>query len=157
MKDAPSNSDNVLDSRDIITRIEELQQEREVLTDAVAERRDTVDAIEEGREEKDEAIDALTEAEDVLKVWEDEEGRELKALTDLQDEASGSPDWTYGETLIRDSYFQDYAMELAEDIGAIDKNASWPNTYIDWDAAADALKQDYTSVDFDGVEYWIRS
>ena len=152
MKDAPSNSDNVIDSRDIIKRIEELQEEREGLVDMVAECRDAVEAIDETGEDRGNAVQALADAEETLRLWdEEEEGQELKALTDLADEASSSPDWTYGETLIR------YAMELAEDIGAIDKDASWPNTYIDWDAAADALKQDYTSVDFDGTEYWIRS
>jgi len=36
-------------------------------------------------------------------------------------------------------------------------NASWPNNCIDWDEATDLLKQDYFSVDFDGVDYLIRS
>jgi len=86
----------------------------------------------------------------------DEEETELKALQELAEEASGSPDWTHGETLIRDSYFEDYARELADDIGAVDKNAGWPNNCIDWEKAADELKADYMCVDFDGVEYWIR-
>jgi hypothetical protein len=82
----------------------------------------------------------------------------LKALQALADEASGyAPDWQYGEALIRDSYFTEYAQELAEDIGAVNCDASWPNQYIDWERAADALKADYTSVDFDGVDYWVRS
>jgi hypothetical protein len=58
--------------------------------------------------------------------------------------------------MIRDSYFKEYAQEFAEDIGAINKNASWPNTCIDWDQAARELQMDYTSVNFDGVTYWIR-
>ena len=75
----------------------------------------------------------------------------------LADEASGyAADWPHGETLIRDSYFKDYAMELADDIGAIDNNASWPLTCIDWDQAARELQMDYSAVDFDGVTYWIR-
>jgi len=77
-------------------------------------------------------------------------------LLDLQGGAEGSPDWKYGETLIRNSYFQEYAQELAEDIGAVGRNAQWPNAYIDWEEAADALKQDYISVNFGDVEYWIR-
>ena len=158
MKDAPSNSDNVIDSRDIIKRIEELQEEREGLVDMVAECRDAVEAIDDTGEDRGNAVQALADAEETLRLWdEEEEGQELKALSDLADEASSSPDWTYGETLIRDSYFKEYAMELAEEIGAIGENLDWPACHIDWDAAADALKQDYTSVDFDGVDYWIRS
>lgn len=109
----PSNSDNVIDSRDVI------------------------DAIEHG----------------------DLEAEELKALEDLAEKAEGSPDWLYGETLIRDSYFEDYAREFAEDAGmlkGLKGDESWPFNCIDWEEAADQLKQDYFSVDFDGVYYWIR-
>lgn len=31
---------------------------------------------------------------------------------------------------------EDYAEELAESIGAINSDASWPNSYIDWERAA---------------------
>lgn len=30
------------------------------------------------------------------------------------------------------------------------------NNYIDWKRAAEALQSDYTSVEFDGVTYWVR-
>ncbi len=116
-----SNSDSMIDSRDIIARIEELEG-----------------AMTEG---------GIT----------DDENDELAALMDLRDEADGSPDWLHGETLIRDSYFQEFAEEFADDIGAIDRNANWPLNHIDWEGAAEALKEDYTSVEFDGVTYWIRS
>ena len=89
---------------------------------------------------------------------DDDERNELKALKELASEASGyASDWPYGETLIRDTYFKDYAMELADDIGAINSDASWPNTCIDWDQAARELQMDYTCIDFDGVDYWIRA
>lgn len=65
-------------------------------------------------------------------------------------------DWLYGAQLIRDSYFTEYAQELADDIGAINSDAGWPNSCIDWDQAARELKQDYTSIAFDGVTYWVR-
>jgi hypothetical protein len=113
-----SNSEDVIDSREVIKRIEELEEQ----------------------EERDES-----------------EEDELKALKSLADEASGyAADWQYGETLIRDSYFKEYAQELADDIGAVNSNAGWPNSCIDWDEAARQLQQDYTEVDFDGVSYWIR-
>ena len=125
------NFDAVIDSRDVIARIEEL--EGEVLND-------------------DGVIDHSNEDAD----YRDKCG-ELAALQALADEASGyAADWPHGETLIRDSYFKAYAMELADDIGAIDNNASWPLTCIDWDQAARELQMDYSAVDFDGVTYWIR-
>jgi len=115
---AIDNAADWFDSRDIIDRIEYLQDE-ETLTDV----------------ERD----------------------ELTALVDLADEASGyGSDWTHGETLIRDSYFQDYAQELAEEIGAVPSDAEWPTYCIDWERAARELLMDYTSVEFSGVTYWTR-
>ena len=64
-------------------------------------------------------------------------------------------DW-YPTGLIRDSYFEDYARELADDIGAIDRHAQWPTNHIDWKSAAEALQEDYTSAVLDGVTYWMR-
>ena len=63
----------------------------------------------------------------------------------------------YGEPLIRDSYFVEYAEQLAEDLGYVDGSEGWPFNHIDWDAAADDLKIDYWSVDWDGVEFWVRA
>lgn len=112
------NYDDIIDSRDVIARIEELESDEDRT---------------------------------------DEETDELDALKSLADEASGyAADWDYGEQLVRDSYFVTFAQELAEDIGAINSDASWPNDCIDWDQAARELQIDYTSVDFDGVTYWIR-
>lgn len=113
-----SNSDDIIDSRDVIARINEMENE-----------------LEEGAAPCD----------------------ELVILRKLQDEASNSADWEHGETLIRGSYFKEYAQQLADDIGAVNNDATWPNNCIDWDRATRELKMDYTEVDFDGVEYLIRS
>ncbi len=68
-------------------------------------------------------------------------------------------DWAddFEPTLIHETYFEDYARELADDCGMLDKDAGWPANHIDWDAAADALKQDYTTVEYDGDTYFLRS
>lgn len=156
-----SNSDNVIDSRDVIARIEELESDRSDLLDALTEAQDAHnDALPAPESAKDMGVlsDAVKEAQATLQEWDEGyDGKELKVLRELADEASGCSDWTYGEMLIRDSYFEDYARDLAEDIGSISKDQSWPNNCIDWEQAADQLKQDYTTVEFDGVIYWIRS
>ena len=139
-KRSVSNHDDIIDSRDIIERIEELESEHSYLLGGAVGPDDLGD-------------DARAE----FIAWEDEYGAELDTLRKLADDASGSPDWEWGETLIRDSYFEDYTQELAEDIGAVKHDASWPNNCIDWGQAARELKTDYFCVDFDGVEYWIRS
>lgn len=125
-----SNRDDVIDSRDVIERIEELTEAKD-------------NAIEEGGN----AVDA----------WESEYGDELKSLESLADEAAGCSDWEHGSTLIRDSYFTSYAEEFANDIGRVSGDMEWPLCHIDWDAAAEDLQQDFTSVEFDGVTYWVRS
>ena len=136
------NTDDVIDSRDVIARIEELEGER--------------DSFEIDAEILDEP-DTIGNVEVEWAIQNEDDAKELKTLTELAEEAEDyASDWRYGETLIRDSYFEDYARDLAEDIGAIKENASWPNNYIDWEAASEALKLDYTSVEFDGVTYWVR-
>ena len=102
-------------------------------------------------------IERIEELEADEESLEPDEKDELEALRKLAGEAGSSPDWEYGETLIRDSYFRDYAQELAEDCGMIKSDCSWPYTCIDWDQAANELKMDYFCVDFDGVDYWIRA
>jgi len=155
-----SNTDDIIDSRDVIARIEELESELQSLTDAVDEAREALTDL--GQEEPydspelEEARETLASAESDLADWEGEE--ELKTLKALADQCDGYGDWGHGEGLIRDSYFQEYAEQLADDIGAIDRNAKWPVNCIDWEKAARELQQyDYTEVDFDGEAYWIRS
>jgi DNA repair exonuclease SbcCD ATPase subunit len=152
-----SNTDDIIDSRDVIARIEELESELETLTDAVDEAREALTALDDlnTAEELEEAEDTLKDAESDLADWDGEE--ELKTLKALADQCEGCGDWGHGESLIRDSYFEEYAEQLADDIGAIDRNAKWPVNCIDWEKAARELQYDYTEVDFDGEAYWIRA
>jgi hypothetical protein len=165
------NNQDIMDSRDIIARIEELESDRDSLVETIDEAESEVEAITASRvhyvdadhlreitAELDTAKDKLTSAKKDLEDWKDSyDGQELEELTALAEEASSSPDWSYGETLIRDSYFTEYAQELAEDVCEMPKDIKWPYTCIDWDQAASELKMDYMAVDFDGVTYWIRA
>lgn len=84
---------------------------------------------------------------------------ELKAFVEQLRGNGGDEQWDgdwFPGTLVRDSYFKDYAMDLAEDIGAINSDAKWPNNCIDWDKATRELRMDYTSAEFEGVTYWFR-
>lgn len=38
---------------------------------------------------------------------------------------------------------REFAQDMADQLGSIDKNASWPQTCIDWDHAARELMYDY--------------
>ncbi len=113
-----SNYDDVIDSREIIARIDELE------------------GMGDDIDEDDKA--------------------ELARLKALAEEAESSPDWRFGETLIRDSYFTEYAQELAEDCCNMPKEQKWPLYCIDWEQAANDLKMDYMEVEFGDITYWIR-
>ena len=161
-----SNTDNVLDSRDIIARIEYLESERESLTDAVDTVQETLDDLDasdfeevsEFEEAEQTTKDELATAQANVKDWaESDEGQELAKLKAFAEEAEGyAEDWRYGATLIHKDYFEDYARDLAAEGDYDMKNEQWPYTCIDWAQAAEELKQDYTSVDFDGETYWVR-
>ena len=142
---AISNLDDLIDSRAVIARIEELEDERQALADASEDE----DGLEEDR----------AEAKANLAAWDDsDEAYELLSLKALVSEAEPyCPDWKYGTTLIRDSYFEDYAQELASELySKAIGDAKWPFDCIDWEKAAEELQQDYTEVEFDGVTYWVR-
>lgn len=149
-----SNTDNVIDSRDVIARIEELTGELESLEAEVSEANDLLDDM--GDDATDAAQEALDDAESAVREWEKENGGELAVLEALQDDCDSS-DWKYGATLIRENYFDTYARELAEDLhGDAIRDVSWPFSCIDWERAASELQQDYSSTEFDGATYLYR-
>lgn len=144
----PTNHDDIIDSRDIIARIEELGDSLRAACDQSYGEAGATDAQFPAWLAKVKS-DTDSEHYDELTEW--------LALKALADEAEGCADWQHGEQLIRDSYFETYAQELADDCGMINSDSTWPNNCIDWEKAARELQMDYTSVDFDGVTYWIRS
>lgn len=107
--------------------------------------RDLLKRLEELRDEKAVATEANEE-------FDEDSAEELAAIEAIEDELSSD-----GETLIREDCFEDYARELAEDIGAISGNESWPLNCIDWERAAEELRQDYTSLQFGDFSYYMRS
>ena len=132
-----TNADETIDVRDVIARVETLEALRQP------------GPVDLGDAEDNEAA-------------QDDLFQELATLEDLLSQLQGSGgdeqwrgDW-YPVTMIADWYFRDYAQELADDIGAINSDATWPNNCIDWDKAARDLRMDYTSVEFYGRTYWVR-
>lgn len=138
---------DILDVRDIIERFEELRTE---LQDA-----------HEGQGNDD------TFAEWVVSMAQDEGGtlqeaaQEYVQLEGLLINLRGNGgdeqwrgDW-YPVTLIHDSYFEESMDEMLEDYGTIPKYADLPSfvkIVIDYDA----LKQDYSEVEFEGETYYYR-
>ena len=131
-----SNSQDIIDSREVIARIETLKSYRDALQDDVGDSNEKLASA---------ALKGLAE-------WQQsEEGDELRVLEALALEGESSIDWLHGETLIHSDYFTEYAEQMACDIGAVSGTNSWPANCIDWDYAAEQLQQDYGTVDFDGV------
>jgi hypothetical protein len=143
LADRVHNGQDILDSRDIAARVHELEGYLEDLHRTPGESFEDWLIIE--AENGDGAVQ-----EDAAELLI------LRALVAEIDSCAGDGAKD-GTALIRDSYFETYARELAEDIGAIGENAIWPNNCIDWERAARELQYDYTAVDFDGVAYWVRS
>jgi hypothetical protein len=133
-----TNTEDVIDSRDIIARLEYLEDEMECY------------AEDEELQELD--FDHSTKWEE----WEYID--EYKALKALADEADGYvADWQYGEALIRESYFTEYVEQFCDDVGYISDDLPWViENNIDFDGIAEDFKVDYTELDFDGVTYFAR-
>lgn len=154
---------DIIDSRDIVSRFEELRDERESLESDVEEKEeaatDAADAVTDTGDE-DAAQDARTAAEDArkaLKEWDEENAEELEALKAICEEGSGQcSDWEHGETLIREDYFTEYAEELVKEIGDMPREIP-SYIEIDWEATADNLKADYSTIEIDGTTYYHRS
>lgn len=137
------NTEDIIDSREVIARISDLE--------SCVEDTSLISRYEAGGK-----FDDLPWSEsDCL---DESEVNELLTLRALASEGKTFDDWQYGVTLVRESHFTEYAMEFAEEIGAVPDNAyaSWPNTCIDWDQAARELRMYYTSVDFDCITYYGR-
>ena len=101
-------------------------------------------------------LDSLRDLfEDDEYTLDEEELDRLKALRDLADELGGTLIPAGDETLIPEEDFEDYAQEFAGDIGAIDSDSSM-YFYVDWERYASDLAMDFTSVTFDGHDYYIR-
>lgn len=151
-QDEISNSEDIIDSREVVARIEFLTNERADLLEAL---NNAVDELNTNN--SDDALrSVVSENREALEDWDNSNKDELDALIAFTKElADYCPDWEHGTTLIRDSHWDDYVQELLEDIGDLPKDL--PNyIVIDWERTGANIQMDYTSGEFDGVTYWAR-
>lgn len=119
---------DIIDVRDIIARIEEIAED---LTTYSAEAHAHPELVEEHAN-----LCAIM--------------RELKG-------GGGDEFWDgdwYPVTLIRDHYFTDYCRELVQDIGDLPKDIP-AYIAIDWEATADNLRVDYSSLEIACNDRWV--
>jgi antirestriction protein len=113
--------------------------------------------IGEEQEELREEVEANGFDADNLAEGDNLNGYDHEAYTKLK-EVEDIIESHYYEYAISEWGFEDYARDLAEDIGAIsyELHNNWPLYCIDWERAARDLKMDYTSFTFDGQEWLVR-
>ena len=131
-----------IDTRDLNDRLEELESIESRLIDIDEEIVQCTD--------DDEYRDLIEEKDEIS---EDFIHSELKTLKDMRDEIS---EWEYGNTLIPDDDFTDYAIEMLKDCGDLPQNIPW-YIEIDEEKTADNIKADYASIEYEGTDYWFRN
>ena len=145
-----TNNEDVIDSRDIIARIDELE--------------DMFQACQHCMEDlplnPDHRDDNFTELYDCPacggEIMSEEEREELDSLEAVKNECEGYSDWKYGEALINEMYFTEYCMDMLKDCGDLPQDIP-DYIVIDEEQTAENLKVDYIEVDFDGIAYLMRS
>ena len=119
-----------LDVRDIIARVETLESDIAGFEDQNGSEID---------DEREELAELMTLLNSLKGMGGDEQWR---------------GDW-YPITLIHSDYFVEAMEELVKDIGDMPRDLPG-YLVIDWDATAENLRADYSSVPFLGTEYWYR-
>ena len=120
-------NDDIIDVRDIIARVEELENEMP---------------------ENDNDVRNWVNLDEYTKLTE--------ILDDLKGEGGDEQwrgDW-YPVTLICESHFTDYAEQLVCECYDLGKLPSF--VHIDWEATAREVKTDYSEVGIDGITYFYR-
>jgi len=149
---------DIIDVRDIISRVEDLREEKQDLIDAETEA-ETNQAEDSTEEHTDDHYEAVENAKKELATWKEENSEELEKLESILSDLCGNGgdeqwegDW-YPVTLIKDSYFEESMDEMVADCYDMPKNLpSFMTLTIDYDA----LKQDYSEVEFEGDTYYYR-
>ena len=136
------------EKKGVLAALEETPEDE--ITDAALEI-----ASEEVADAESAVSDAQTNLDDAKIQFGEDEQTELAELDELESEVGR--EWKHGEQLIPEDYFENHARELAVDLGSIPDDAKWPCTCIDWEQAAEELKQDYSQADYQGTTYLFRA
>lgn len=166
--------DDVIDSRDVIARLEEFQDEFDLLESALEDAKDELatfmenDSLSKGEDEDIELVEqtlhelheAIEEAQEALDQFNQSFDKdELDTLVEVNNDAEHAPDWIHGTALILESHFTDYIKDLIADCYEEPKGLdSWPwnNMSMDWEGAAEEAKADYFDITVEGYTYFIR-
>ena len=145
---AISSSDQYIDPRDVVSEADTYRDDIESKQEDITEANDDLDA--------EDAVDEQVEISERIEQLE-QELVELEADAETIFELERScEDYAHGETLINEEYFTEYAKNMAEDCGSENLD-NWPYNCIDWDQAAQNLQMDYTTIEWEGESFLVRS
>lgn len=138
-KHTVNNTMLTLDSREIIKRIDELENHE----------------LERAHNDDGDIVRLDDFSKDEAEAYE--EWSTLKALANEAEQYSS--DWEDGVTLIRFNHFKEHVDDLLEEDGTrgfIDQLPSWMS--IDWHESIETLKdEEYVELYFDEVRYWMKA
>ena len=150
--------DDTIDSRDIIARYEELVNEKECLVEDLTDANEAFENIQDDHFDDEEIpfLDTIEAAKTALEQFDNSELELLESIVRQGETCSG---WHHGITLIHDNYFTQYVREMVDEYEPpkdFDMN-SWPWCHMEmnYEAAADSLRSDYTNIDAGGETYYV--
>ncbi len=176
-----NSSNDIIDSRDIISEIDDLESAISDFNDDITTAEEEIDDLDsqiellddetelkfliEATDDKKEQAkfeskikniqDAIIEYNDQIARITSERNEvmeELKPLKEFADECeSYAPDWNSGVVLISEDHFTEYAKDLCEEVENVPDYI-----VIDWEETAENLKIDYTTIEFEGFSFYVR-
>ena len=148
------SGNDIIDVRDIIARVEYLRGELDNLLEAILDAKHSIPVMKFENDASEHTKACIAERQ-----WRQDNSEEFRSLEELLQELSGNggdEQWEgnwYPVTLIHESYFEQSMDELVADCYEIPKDLpSFMTITLDYDA----LKQDYTTCEFEGETHYYR-
>ncbi len=137
-------SSDVLDSRDLDNRLDNLTSIKDTRLDWMDAKREAMSDVEIDELENNEPEDFTDEME--------------KELAELEEAKSEISEWRDGNTLVNMNYWTQYCKELVMDVGDMPKELpSYIGNNINWDGVAEDLSADYSTIDIMGSMFYYRN
>lgn len=142
-----SSSDNYIDPAEVELEADEFESEIEDKKQEITDLEDNLEAEDSIDEQVDIELQ-IAEAKDELAAIE----VNAQDIIDLHAECEN---YARGSNLISESIFAEYCEEFAYDTGDISRDSQMA-FYVDWDKYAEDMKMDYTTITFQGTDFYIQ-
>ena len=142
-----SSNDNYIDPADVEVEADQFDSD-------IYDKEEEIDDAKTELEDED-AVDEQVALELKISELEDELAaikEEGESIMSLRDDCS---DYSRGSNLISEGIFTEYCEEFAYDCGDISRDSSM-TMYVDWDRYAEDCKMDYTTITFEGTDFYVQ-